>query len=214
MFSEEGVRLITKDPAVGRFPDDRIFSAMIEDIADNPGNIIKYEKDSRLQPALVTILPLMLSIGPDREPPAPDVPPPPITPSVEWDKEPGNECFRRQNFQGDLECYDQAIAIDGNQMVYRSNWATALTKLKRFQKAMDAALKAVEVGQAAGAPSDQVAKLSAKKATAALGCGKDGGGEHSPLCTNRCIDTMTRLSDNRMRSLRKSANRRNCEKNI
>jgi stress-induced-phosphoprotein 1 len=76
--------------------------------------------------------------------------------------------------QGALECYDRAIAIDGNQMVYRSNRATALTKVKRFEEAMDAALKAVEVGQTAGVPSDQVAKLSAKMANAVLRCGKDG----------------------------------------
>jgi stress-induced-phosphoprotein 1 len=173
MFGEEGVRVISKDPTLSHFLDDPIFSAMIEDIADNPGHIVNYQNNPRLQPALMTILPMMLSIGPDRAPPSPDVPPPITQRTAESEKEGGNECFRRQNFQGALEHYDRAIAIDGSQMVYHSNRATALTKLKRFEDAMDAALKAVEVGQAASLPNDQVAKVYAKVATAALGCGKD-----------------------------------------
>jgi stress-induced-phosphoprotein 1 len=175
MFGEEGVRLISKDPTLSPFLSDPIFSAMIEDIADNPGNIVKYQNDPRLQPALMTILPMMLSTGPDRAPPAPNVPPPATNSDAESEKKLGNECFQRKDFEGALKHYDRALEIDGGQMVYHSNRATALTKLGRFEEGMDAALKAVEVGQAASAPNDQLAKAYAKVATAALGCKKEGG---------------------------------------
>jgi len=175
MFGEEGLRKISKDPALAPFLNDPAFEEMIADIADHPDHIIKYQNDKRLQPILMIILPMMLRMGPDHAPPAPAMPPRPSVTDAEAQKELGNECFRKQDFEGALSYYNQAIQIDPKNMTYYSNKASALNKLKRFEDAMEAALLAVETGQVNGATNEQLSKIYVKLANAAIGCGKEQG---------------------------------------
>jgi stress-induced-phosphoprotein 1 len=174
MFGEEGMRRISADPALSPCLRDPVFCDMIADIADHPENIVNYQNNPRLQPALMTILPIMLSSfpKPSTEPRGPQ---PPIVTDAESEKELGNECFKNGDFQNALFHYNNAIQIDPKNMIYYSNKSTALTKLKRFEDAMEAALLAVETGQLNNATDEQVAKVYVKLANAALGCGKDNG---------------------------------------
>jgi stress-induced-phosphoprotein 1 len=175
MFGEEGLRKISKDPALSPFLNDPVFEEMIADIADHPQNITKYQDDPRLQPILMTILPMMLSMGPDHAPPAPILPRPAPAADAETEKDLGNECFRRGDFAGAVFHYNRAIQIDPQPMTYYSNKASALNKLGRFEDAMEAALIAIEKGQLGGAANEQLSKIYVKLANAATGCGKENG---------------------------------------
>jgi stress-induced-phosphoprotein 1 len=173
MFGEEGLRKISADPALRPFLHDANFGEMISDIAFHPENIVKYQSDPKLQPVLMTILPMMLSsCPPDR---TPQGPPPPLVTDAETEKELGNDCFKTNDFEGALFHYNNAIKVDPNNLVYYSNKSTALIKLKRFEDAFEAALLAIETGQQNNATCEQIAKIYVKLANAAIGCGKEKG---------------------------------------
>jgi tetratricopeptide (TPR) repeat protein len=174
MFGEEGMRKIAENPITAPFLNDPVFAEMIEDIAEHPENIVKYQQDPRLQPALMYILPMMLSAAPvgNREAPGPLHE---VSPDAETAKDRGNECFRSGDYVSAIQYYNQAINIDSKNLVYYSNKAAALNKLKQFEDAMEAALLAVEVGRENNAPNEQVAKAYVRLATAAQGCGKNNG---------------------------------------
>ena len=173
MFGEEGLRKISSDPLLLPYLSDPLFIEMIDDIADHPADIVKYENKPELQTALTIILPMMMSSVP--LPVTPSGPPPPTVASAEEEKEAGNACFKNQDFGGALAHFNAAIAIDSNNIVYYSNKASVLNKMKRFEDAMEAALLAVEVGQRNNATNEQIAKAYVKLANAATGCGKERG---------------------------------------
>ena len=173
MFGEEGLRKISQDPLLIPYLSDPLFLEMIDDISVHPEHILKWQDNPKLQTALMVILPMMMSACPP--PMTPNGPPPPTLESAEEEKEKGNACFREGRYEEALVHYNNAIQIDPKNIVYYSNKASALNKLKRFEDAMEAALLAVEKGQSNNASKEQVAKAYLKLAMAALGTGRDKG---------------------------------------
>lgn len=175
MFGEEGLRKFSTDPVMIPYLSDPMFIEMIDDISVNPQNIVKYQSEPKLQTALMIILPMMLSSCP---PPARTNPTGPVAEPVkdaETEKELGNAAFREERFLEALRHYNNAISIDPSNIIYYSNKASALNKLGRWSDAMEAALLAVQTGEANNATNEQIAKAYVKLANAALGDGKERG---------------------------------------
>lgn len=173
MFGEEGLKKISTDPLLIPYLSDPLFLEMVDDISLHPENILKWQSNPKLQNALMIILPMMMSSVPPKF--GPTGPAPPTLATAEEEKEQGNAYFREGHYEQALAHYNQAIQLDPKNIVYYSNKASALNKLKRFEDAMEAALLGIEKGQTHNATNEQIAKAYVKLAVAAMGTGRDRG---------------------------------------
>lgn len=81
----------------------------------------------------------------------------------------GNEEFKVGNFEGALDHYNKAIDIDPTNVLYYTNKATVLTKLKRYEEAVEACNKGITIGREHGSSYENIAKCYNKIATAEVG---------------------------------------------
>ncbi|ELP88018.1 HSP70-interacting protein, putative [Entamoeba invadens IP1] len=63
----------------------------------------------------------------------------------EREKNLGNECYKKQNFEDALVHYNEAIKLEPNNHVYYSNKSAVLFNLKRYSEALEAVLKCMEI---------------------------------------------------------------------
>ena len=172
LFGKTALDKLRSTPNFAPFFKDPDFISMCNVIADNPQDIVKFENDPKMK-TLIAALPTMLSLFPkddDNQPP-----PPPLSDDAEVERISGNECFRSQDYSGALRHYNRAIEIDPKNIVYYTNKATTLLKLKRYEDAFEASLLGIEAGSANNATKEHLAKAYVKLSDAAQGCGKDKG---------------------------------------
>lgn len=78
----------------------------------------------------------------------------------------GNEAFGNGKIEEAISHYDKAIELDPQNMAYKNNKATALSKLGKHQEAIDFLNKAIEDGRANQANFEDIAKSYTKIASA------------------------------------------------
>lgn len=174
LFGKTALEKLRGDPNFEPFFKDPDFISMCNSIADNPNDITKFENDPKMK-TLIAALPAMLSLFPKDDDNEVQPPPPPLSDDAEVERVSGNNCFRSNDFNGALRHYNRAIEIDPKNIVYFTNKATTLLKLKRYEDAFEAVLLGIEAGLANNASKSQLAKAYVKLSDAAQGCGKDKG---------------------------------------
>lgn len=81
-------------------------------------------------------------------------------------KNQGNEEFKAGRFEEALKFYQSAIDAEPTNVIYYTNKATALTKLKKYDEAVQTSLKAITVGRENNAAPENIAKCYNKVAAA------------------------------------------------
>lgn len=175
IFSTETASKLRNDPNLAHIIDDPRFLAMVNDVAMDPQNILKYYGEPNLQRGLMAILPVLTEMKPPSMPSDPSIPAPPLSNDAEEEKQLGNDCFRQKKFNEALVHYNNSIKIDPKNVVYYSNKSTTLIKLGRSEDAMEAAMLGIEQGIQNGASNENMAKAYVKLANACIASGKENG---------------------------------------
>ncbi|EAX91205.1 TPR Domain containing protein [Trichomonas vaginalis G3] len=190
-FRPENFDALRYNPKTAAFFNDPGFVKIIDDLKANPKNFQNYASDNRVQVCMEALLePLLQSMQAnqkgssespneedDEEEPVKPAPQPkeeekpkpeakPKNDEAEAEKEEGNKLFKEGNIEGAIEHYDKAIEIEPHNVTFYNNKATALTKLKKYQEAVDVATKGIELGRQHGCDYETIAKAYTKIATA------------------------------------------------
>ena len=173
LFGKTALEKLRSDTNFEPFFKDPDFISMCNVIADNPKDITRFENDPKMK-TLIAALPAMLSLFP-KDDEYEDKPQPPLSDDAEVERVSGNNCFRSKDYSGALRHYNRAIEIDPKNIVYFTNKATTLLKLKKYEDAFEATLLGIEAGLANNATKEQLAKAYVKLSDASQGCGKDKG---------------------------------------
>ena len=157
LFGIDGLNKIKSNPVVSPLISDPGFCDMIKDIRDNPGSILKYQTKLSNPLALMTILPLIINKEEKEQNDNKN--------KAEKIKNEGNSLFSHGKYEDALKKYDEAIALDPENVIYKTNKCTTLINLKDYKGAIRAALSAVSSGKRTFAPNDQMWKAYMKLGT-------------------------------------------------
>ncbi|KAI0983746.1 hypothetical protein GJ496_004052 [Pomphorhynchus laevis] len=83
-------------------------------------------------------------------------------PKADVEKEEGNKCYKKKDFDGAIQHYDKAIELDPSNMTYLTNKSAVYYEMKDYEKCRELCLKAVEVGRENKADFKNVAKALAR----------------------------------------------------
>eukprot|EP01123_Difflugia_compressa_P004587 TRINITY_DN16028_c0_g1_i1.p1 TRINITY_DN16028_c0_g1~~TRINITY_DN16028_c0_g1_i1.p1 ORF type:complete len:587 (-),score=151.01 TRINITY_DN16028_c0_g1_i1:105-1865(-) len=83
-------------------------------------------------------------------------------------KEEGNNFFKKKDFEKALELYQQASERDPTNIVYYNNIAAALLELKNYDKCIEVATKAIEIGRENRASFEFIARAMQRLGSAYL----------------------------------------------
>jgi len=83
-------------------------------------------------------------------------------------KERGNTLYKAKNFQEAIEAYDEAIALDPNNILFISNKAAVYIEMGDPDRAIQLCDQAIETGRAHRASYEDIAKVYQRQAAAAL----------------------------------------------
>jgi len=81
------------------------------------------------------------------------------------EKEKGNGFYKKKDFENAIKCYDKAIELDPNEIMYYNNKAAVFVEKKDFDTARELSHKAVEIGRSNRADYTQIAKSYSRIAT-------------------------------------------------
>ena len=153
LFQPEIIEILKSNPSSAKYINDPNFLSICSDISQNPNNILKYQDNSELQQALMTILPIITNKTFIEQSTLQN-----SSHTAEEEKQIGNDFFSKGDFQTALIHYNQAIKIDPTNIIYYTNRATALTKLGNYSDASEACLRGIDAGLKNNASKSQIAK--------------------------------------------------------
>lgn len=163
IFGEDGLKKIRENPIVSGYLNDPEFISMIQDINENPQNILKHQSKFSNPLALMTILPLMIPNDKHEEEKNIKVN---NKEKAEKAKQQGNELFSQGKYAAALGKYNEALILDPENIIYHTNKCTALIKLEDYQGAISAAHSAISAGKRNLASEDAMWKAYMKLGTA------------------------------------------------
>ena len=125
------------------------------------------------------------------------------------EKEAGNAEYKAKNFEKAIEHYQKAIALDPNDMTFKTNLAAVYFEQKRFEDSIKECMDAIEIGRENRADFKLIAKAFTRVGNAYRKLGDFQNAKifyEKSLSEHRTPETKTMLSE--IQKLIKEAERR------
>ncbi|XP_052755021.1 stress-induced-phosphoprotein 1 [Galleria mellonella] len=175
--SQAFLEKLRANPQTREWMNDPEYLTMVQELAQNPFDIQKFESQmdsKKLRTTIGVMLGLNLTTPMDVDPPAPQNKPAapkkeePPKPKYEdlpenrrlalQEKDQGNEFYKKKEFENALEHYFKAIEHDPTDITFYTNIAAVYFEQKEYEKCIKECEKAIEIGRENRADFKLIAK--------------------------------------------------------
>jgi len=209
---------IRMNPKLAPFLDDEDYVNKIKLIQANPQNMNMLLQDKRIMQTMAVLMGIDMHMAEDMEEDAPHTKKPEDKPKhttastsssstatslagttkqAEEEKEKGNTFYKSKDFDKALECYNKAIELNPENVVYLINKAAVFFETQKYEECIQTCDEAIEKGKTYKTDTKNLAKAFARKGSALQKLEKYDDAItafKSSLMEHRVADTLTKLN--------------------